>query len=107
MEITDDQCHTIQHELILLNTVIENDSYNNCSYTSCIKWKIKKSPETHPKKLESNNKKSETSLKKIDFNIINNFDEIDDKTDNIMDHSSNDLSYDIYNYIDHHNVDQK
>ena len=36
----------------------------------------------YSKKLEFNTNKPETSLKKIDFNIINDFDEIDDKIDN-------------------------
>ena len=107
VEITDDQCHNIQQECILSNTVTENDIYDNCSYTSCINWEIEKTPETHSKKLEFNIDKPETSLKKIDFNIINNFDEIDDKNVNIMVHASNDLTNDMYNNIDHHNVDQK
>ena len=107
VEIIDDQCHNIQQESILSNTVTENDTYNNCSYTSCINWEIEKTPGTHSKKLEFNINKPETSLKKIDFNIINNFDEIDDKNDDIRDHSSNDLTDDMYNNIDHHNVDQK
>ena len=105
MGITDDRCHNIQQESILLNIVTENNIYNNCNYTSCINWKIEKTPETHSKKLEFNISKPETSLKKIDFNIINNFNEIDDKNNDIRDHSSNDLIDDMYNNIDHHNVD--
>ena len=68
---------------------------------------IEKTTETHSKKLEFNINKLEASLKKMNFNIINNFDEVDDKNNNIRDHSSNDLTDDMYNNIDHHNVDQK
>ena len=107
MEITNDQCHNIQQESILLNIVIENDIYNNCSYTSYINWEIEKTPETNLKKFEFNINKPGTSLKKIEFNIVNNFNKIDDKNNDIRDHSSNDLTDDMYNSIDHHNVDQK
>ena len=88
----------MQQESILLNTVTENDIYDNCSYTSYINWEmaeIEKTPETPLKKLEFNINKPETSLKKIDFNIINNFNEIDGKNDNIRDHFSNDLKDDM------------
>ena len=72
-----------------------------------LNWEIQKTSKTHSKKLDFNIDKPETSLKKIDFNIINNFDEIDDKNDNIMEFSSNDLTDDVQNNIDHHNVNQK
>ena len=108
VEITNNQCHNnIQQELILSNTVTESYIYNNYSYTSCVNWEIEKTLETHSKKLEFNINKPETSLKKLDFNIINNIDKIDDKSNNIMDHSSSDLTDDMYNNIDHHNLDQK
>ena len=107
VEIADNQCHNIQQESIQLNIVTYSDIYNNYSYTSCINWEIEKTPETYSKKLEFNINKPETSLKSIDFNIINNFNEIDDKKDDIRNHSSNDLTDDMYNNIDHHNVDQK
>ena len=102
-----DQCHNIHQESILLNTVTESDIYDNYSYTSCINWEIEKTPETHSKKLEFNIDKLETSLKKIDLNIIINNDEIDDMNDDKMVHPSNDLTDDMYNNIDHHNVHQK
>ena len=107
MEKDNNQCHNIPQELILSNSVTESDIYNSYSYTSSINWEIDKTPETHSKKLEFNIDKPETSLKKIDFNIINNINEINVKNDNIMDHSSNDLTDDMYNNIDHHNIDQK
>ena len=84
----------------------KNDICDNCSYTSCITWKIKKTPETHSKKVEFNINKPGTSLKKTNLNIINNFDEIDDKNNDIRDHFSNNLTDDMYNNIDHLNVDQ-
>ena len=40
-------------------------------------------------------------LKKIDFNIITNNDEIDDMNDNEIVHPSDDLIDDMYNNIDH------
>ena len=40
VKITQDQCHNIQQESFLSNTVTENDIYDNCSYTSCINWEI-------------------------------------------------------------------
>ena len=107
VEIANNQCHNIQQELIISNTVKENDIYDNYSSTSRINWEIKKTPKTYSQKLKFNIDKPVTSLKKIDFNIINTIDENDDKNDNIMDHSSNDLTNDMYNNIDHHNVDQK
>ena len=36
VEIVNDQCHNIQQESILSNTVTESDIYDNYSYTSCI-----------------------------------------------------------------------
>ena len=59
------------------------------------------------KKLEFNIDKPETSLKKIYFNIINTNDEIDDMNDDKMVHPSNDLTDDMYNNINHHNIHQK
>ena len=101
------QFYNTYQESILLNTVTKNNIYNNCSYTTCINWEIEKTPEIHSKKLEFNIDKPETSLKKIDFNIINNNDEIDDMNGNKMVHPSNDLTDDVYNNIDHHNVHQR
>ena len=71
------QYYNTHQESILLNIVTESDIYNNYSYTSCVDLEIEKTPETHPKKLESNIDKPETGLKKIDFNIDVNNDEID------------------------------
>ena len=70
-------------------------------------WEIEKTSETPLKKLEFYIDNPETGLKKTDFNIITNNNEINDMNDNIRAHSSNDLTDDMYNNIDLHNVDQK
>ena len=59
------------------------------------------------KKLEFYIDNPETGLKKTDFNIITNKDEIDDLNGDIRDHHNNDLTYNVYNNIDHNNVDWK
>ena len=63
-------------------------------------WEIKNTSET-PSKKEFYIDDPETSLKKTDFNIITNNDEINDMNDDNRDHSTNDLSDDAYNHIDH------
>ena len=107
VKTANDQCHNIHQESILSNTVTESDIYDNYSYTSCVNWVIEKTPETHLKKLEFNIDKPETGLKKIDFNIIINNNEIDDMHDNKMVHPNDDLTDDMYNNIDHHNIQQE
>ena len=57
--------------------------------------------------LEFNIDKPETGLKKIDFNIIINNNEIDDINGNTMVHLIDDLTDDVYNNIDYHNVQQE
>ena len=52
VKIAANQCHNIQQESILSNTVTESDIYNNYSYTSYINWDIGKTPEIYSKKLE-------------------------------------------------------
>ena len=74
-----------------MDLVAENNIYNNYSHTSYVDWKIERTTEAHPKKLEFNINKPETGLKKIDFNINVNDDEIDDMNDKEAVHSSNDL----------------
>ena len=64
-------------------------------------WEIEKTSETPSKKLEFYIDNPETGLKKTDFNIITNNDEIDDMNDDNRDHSNNDLSDDVYSHIDH------
>ena len=59
----------MHHELILLNLFTNDDIYNNNSYASYADWKIEKTPETNPEKLEFNIDKPETDLQKIEFNI--------------------------------------
>ena len=107
VKTADNQYHNIHQESMISNIITESDIYNNYSYTSCLNWEIEKTPEIHLKKLEFNIDKPETSLKKIDSNIINNNDEIDNMNDNKMVHPSNDLTNDMYNNIDHHNIHQK
>ena len=97
----DDQCHNTHQESVLLNTVTESDIYDNYSYTSFINWEIEKTPETYSKKIDFNIDKLETGLKKINFNIITNNDEINDMNDNEMVHPSDDLADDMYNNINH------
>ena len=98
------QYYNTHQELILLNIVTEIDIYHNYSYTSCVNWEIEKTPETHPKKLKFNIEKSETSLKKIDFNINVNNNEIDDMNNNKIVHPSDDLADDVYSNIEDHEI---
>ena len=107
VKTVDDQCHNTHQESIILNTVTENDIYDNYSYTSRINWEIEKTPETHLKKIEFNIGKPETSLKKIDFNIITNNNEIDDMNNDIIVHPSDELADDMYNNIGHQTAQQK
>ena len=68
---------------------------------------IEKTSEAPSKKLEFYIDNPGTGLKKIDFNIITNKDEMDDLNNDIRDHYNNDLTDDVYNNIDHDNEDQK
>ena len=101
------QYYNTHQKSILSDTVTENDIYDNYSYTSCVNWEIEKTSETPSKKLEFYIDNPETGLKKIIFNIINNKDEIDDLNDDIRDHHNNGLTDDIYNNINHNNVNPK
>ena len=107
VKTADDQFHNTHQESIPSNTVTESDIYDNYSYTSGINWEIEKTPATHSKKLEFNIDKPETGLKKSDFNIITNNDEIDDMNNNEMVHPNNELADDMHNNIDHKIVQQK
>ena len=89
VKTTNNRYYNTHQKSILLNTVTESDIYNNYSYTSCVNWEIEKISETPSKKLEFNIKKPETSLKKTDFNIITNNDEINDMSNNKMDYHCN------------------
>ena len=96
------QYYNTHQELILLDLVTEGNIYNNYSYASCVDWEIKKTPEAHPKKLEFSIDKSETDLKKIDFNINDNDDEIDDMNDKEEVYPSDDLTdHECSNIGDH------
>ena len=60
------QCYNIHHEHILSNLFTNGNLYDNKSYASYADWKIEKTPEIDPKKIEFDIKKPETDLKKID-----------------------------------------
>ena len=70
-------------------------------------WEIEKTSETPLQKLEFYINNPKTGLRKTDFNIITNKDEINDLSDNIRNYRNNDLTDDIYNNIDHNNVNRK
>ena len=93
--------------MIISNIVTESDIYDNYSYTSCVNWEIEKTSETHPKKLEFKINKTETDLKKIDFNIIANDNEIDGMNKKKVVHPSNDLTNYYYSNIEDHKIHQK
>ena len=57
--------------------------------------------------MEFNIDKPETSLKKTDFNIITNKDEINDMNDNKMDCHCDNLTNDVYSKTNHKNVQQE
>ena len=38
------------HQIPILSNNITDNIYNNCNYTSCVNWEIKKTSETHSKK---------------------------------------------------------
>ena len=107
VKTTNDQYYTTHQTLILLNIVAENDIYGNYSYTSCVNWEIEKTPETPQKRLEFNINKPETGLKKKDFNIIPNSNEIDDMNDDNMVCHSDNLTNDVYSNTNHKNVQQE
>ena len=87
--------------------VTENDICDNYSYASCVNLEIEKTPEPHPKKLEFNIDKSEAGLKKIDFNIAVNDDEIDEQNDNKVVHPSDDITADDYSNIEDRGIQQE
>ena len=93
--------YNTHQELILSNIVKESDIYNNYNYTSYVNWEIEKTPETHPKNLEFNIDKYGSGLKKIDFYINVNDNEIDDVNDNKV---SDDLTANDYSNIEDHEI---
>ena len=107
MKTFNDQYYNTHQKSILSNTVTESDIYDNYSYTSCKNWEIEKTSETPSKRLEFYIDNPKTGLKKTDFNIITNNNEINDMNNNIRNHSNNDLLDDMYSNIAHDNVDQK
>ena len=88
-----------------MNTVTDN-IYNNCNYTSCVNLEIKKTSGT-PLKKEIYINNPETGMKKTDFNIFTNNNEINDMNDDNRDHPNNDLSNDVYNLNNHDSVGLK
>ena len=102
-----DQYYSTHQKSILLNAVTESDIYDNYSYTPCVNWEIEKTPKTPLKKLEFYMDNPETGLKKTNFNIITNNNDIDDMNNNNRNHSNNDLTDDVYNNIGYDNVNRK
>ena len=101
-----DQYYNTHQKSILSNTVTESNVYDNYSYTSCVNWEIEKTSETHLKKeFYTNN--PETGLKKTDFNIMTNNDEINDMNDDTRKYLNNDLLFGIYSNTAHDNANQK
>ena len=98
-----DRYYNTHQKSILSNTVTESDIYDNYSYTSCVNWEIEKTSET-PSKKEFYIDNPETGLKKTDFNIITNNNEINDMDDNTRKHSNNDLLDDMYSDTAHGNT---
>ena len=98
------QYYVTHQKSILSNTVTESDIYYNYSYTSCVNWEIEKTPETPSKKLEFNIDKPGKGLKKIDFNIITNNNEINDMNKDKMDYHCDNPTNDVYSNINHNNV---
>ena len=70
-------------------------------------WEIEKTPETPSKKLEFNIGKPEIGLKKIDFNIITNNDEIIDMDNNNLVCHNDNLANDVDYNTNHHNIQQE
>ena len=95
-EVTPDgiQCYNIHHESILLAIFTNGDLYDNDSYAFYADWKIEKTPETDPKKIEFDIDKPETDLKKTEFNINVKDNEIDDLNNKEVVHHNNDLADD-------------
>ena len=107
VETTDDQYYNTYQKSILLNTFTESDIFDNYSYISRVNWEIEKTFETPSKKLEFYIDKPETGLKKIDFNIIANNDEIDDINNNKMDFHWDNPPNDLYSNTNHKNAQQE
>ena len=107
LKTNNNQYYDTHQKSILSNTVTESDIYNNYSYTSCVNWEIEKTSETPSKKIEFYIDNPETGLKKTDFNIITNNDEINDMNDDKMDFRSDNPTNDVYSTIDHKNVQQE
>ena len=87
-----------------MDIVTNSDLYDNDSYASYANWKIKKTHEADPKKLEFNIDKPETDLKKIEFNINVNDNEIDDMNDEEAVHINDGLAGDNNNKIEDHEL---
>ena len=108
-ELTPDgiQYYQTHHKLFLLDLFPNGNIYDNDSYVFYADWKIEKTPEANPKKLKLSINKPETNLKKIDFNINVNNDEIDDKNHKEATHPGYDLTDDNDNNIEHYGAQHK
>ena len=107
VKTTNDQYYIAYQKSIISITVTGSDIYDKYSYTSCVNWKIKKTPENPSKKLEFNIDKPKTGLKKTYFNIITNNDTIDDINDNTMVCHTKDLTNNVYGNTKHMNIKQE
>ena len=94
------------HQISILSNTVTDNIYDNYGYTSFVNWKIEKTSET-PSKKEFYIDNPETGLKKTDFNIITNNDEINDMNDDNRKYSNNDLLVDMYNNTTHDNANKK
>ena len=79
-EVTPDRIQFYQmfREAILSDLFTNSDLYDDNSYASYADWKIERKLETDLKKIEFNIDKPDIDLMKIEFNINVNDDEIDD-----------------------------
>ena len=107
MKTFNDQYYNTHQKSILSNTVTESDIYNNYSYTSCVNWEIEKTSETPSKKLEFYINNSETGLKKTDFNIITNNNEIDNINEDKMNYHNDNPTNVVYSNINHKKLQQE
>ena len=93
------QLYIIYHKLILLDLFTNGDLYDADNYTSYADWKTEKKPESDLKKIKFNINKSETDLKKIEFNIYVNDYEIDDMNNNKAVHLNDGLADNKFKFL--------
>ena len=93
--------------MIILELFINIDIYDNDSYASYTDWKIEKTPQVNPNKLEFNIDKPKPDLKKIGFKINVNDYEINDINDKEAVHPDGGLADDTNNNIADHGSQHK